>query len=217
MYYEAKFEDNLPESKIKRQAADSSFIKTVLKECKTLDSCSRQASNRGWQFYASGDFITSIKRFNQAWLLSNQNPDAYWGMAMILDARPDIDTPYIPVPRKEYAVKLMLMAYNIDTGRVEIKRDLAYSYLKYGFDYLKTESDDKRIALDKAISIYNSIPSSVPSYNQCVYQHASACVALGQYEAGIKLIYSIRESIPPEQYNNFLVWVDEYKTKYPQP
>ncbi len=41
------------------------------------------AARRGWQHFQQGDTDTSMKRFNQAWLLDHKNASALWGMASV--------------------------------------------------------------------------------------------------------------------------------------
>jgi tetratricopeptide (TPR) repeat protein len=41
----------------------------------------------GWMYFYDKDFDTSIKRFNQAWLLDSTNADVYWGFGVILGER----------------------------------------------------------------------------------------------------------------------------------
>ena len=44
---------------------------------------SRDASARGWDLIRRGDLDTAMRRFNQAWLLCPENPQALWGMAIV--------------------------------------------------------------------------------------------------------------------------------------
>jgi tetratricopeptide (TPR) repeat protein len=69
------------------KAADEKFISQSKTDFPTLDSASRYYSQRGWDFFNNGDLNTSIKRFNQAWLLDSNNYNSYWGMAIITSSR----------------------------------------------------------------------------------------------------------------------------------
>src|ERR1700733_5120132 len=42
--------------------------------------CAQHAIMRGWQYLNSGDPLSAIKRFNQAWLLDPNNANVYWGL-----------------------------------------------------------------------------------------------------------------------------------------
>ena len=66
----------------KELMADSIFIATALKES-TNEEASNKCSDLGWKYFKSGDAITAMKRFNQSWLLQNDNYDAIWGMGVV--------------------------------------------------------------------------------------------------------------------------------------
>ncbi len=67
-----------------QQAADKEFLAAIDKLYKgDLKKAAEHAAMRGWQFYRQGDMETAMKRFNQAWLLDNENGTALWGMAAI--------------------------------------------------------------------------------------------------------------------------------------
>lgn len=40
-------------------------------------------SSRGWQLLGQGNTADAMRRFNQAWLLDNENGSALWGMATV--------------------------------------------------------------------------------------------------------------------------------------
>jgi tetratricopeptide (TPR) repeat protein len=39
---------------------------------------------RAWEYYNKADYETSMKRFNQAWLLDSFNADIYWGFGCLV-------------------------------------------------------------------------------------------------------------------------------------
>ncbi len=60
------------------------WSRTAADERRMTMKSSRDASKRGWEFLRRGDVSTAIKRFNQAWTLYPDNPEALWGMAIVL-------------------------------------------------------------------------------------------------------------------------------------
>lgn len=40
-------------------------------------------SSRGWEYVAEQQLDTAIYRFNLAWVLSDKNPDTYWGLGVV--------------------------------------------------------------------------------------------------------------------------------------
>lgn len=64
--------------------ADEKFIQSATREGQTREKASQAVAAGGWQFFNKGDLSTAMKRFNQAWLLDPNNPEAYKGFAAIL-------------------------------------------------------------------------------------------------------------------------------------
>lgn len=58
---------------------DNEFITTVVKQFGSKDSACKVYVNFAWRQLFSNDRITSIKRFNQAWMLNPKNCDVYFG------------------------------------------------------------------------------------------------------------------------------------------
>ncbi len=44
---------------------------------------SLEASDLGWEVLRAGDEETAMRRFNQAWTLCEENPEALWGMGIV--------------------------------------------------------------------------------------------------------------------------------------
>ncbi len=67
-----------------QKAADAAFIKATDEEFHgDRKKASMDAASRGWQYLAAGDLDNAMRRFNQAWLLNNNNGYALWGMAAV--------------------------------------------------------------------------------------------------------------------------------------
>lgn len=43
--------------------------------------------NQGFDFYQKGDLNNAMRHFNKAWLVNTNNPEAYWGFALVLTER----------------------------------------------------------------------------------------------------------------------------------
>lgn len=63
--------------------ADEKFIQAMTNN-QSREKASKAVAVGGWQFFNKGDLPTAMKRFNQAWLLNPNNPEAYKGFAAIL-------------------------------------------------------------------------------------------------------------------------------------
>lgn len=64
--------------------ADEEFIAAMTREFGSREKASEQAVGQGIRYYMVDDYAAAMRRFNQAWLLNPDNPDAFWGFAMVL-------------------------------------------------------------------------------------------------------------------------------------
>jgi len=67
--------------------ADAALISGVEQQGLSRDEGAKQAVRSGWSYWAKQDYVTAIKRFNQAWLLDPENGNAYHGFALITSMR----------------------------------------------------------------------------------------------------------------------------------
>jgi Tfp pilus assembly protein PilF len=63
--------------------ADQRFIDTVVSTGATRQQGSAHAVKRGLEAFQKADFNLAMRRFNQAWLLDPENPNAYHGFALV--------------------------------------------------------------------------------------------------------------------------------------
>jgi len=67
-----------------QKAADAKFIAAIDQQYHgDRNKASADLAARGWQYLAEQNFDDAMRRFNQAWLLNNNNGTALWGMAAI--------------------------------------------------------------------------------------------------------------------------------------
>ena len=69
--------------------ADDIFIKECLEKYTTIDSSFKVITKHGWSYFYHNDLETSMKRFNQSWLLNPEYPDSYFGFAALLEMKGD--------------------------------------------------------------------------------------------------------------------------------
>jgi len=69
------------------QKADAEFIAECLEYFGTIDSALQAHLAFGWEHFCYNDLITSMKRFNQAWLLDTECPDVYFAFAALMEAQ----------------------------------------------------------------------------------------------------------------------------------
>lgn len=67
-----------------QKAADEKFISAMDEDYHgDRKKASDDMAARGWQYLRTGDHSDAMRRFNQSWLLNNDNGTALWGMAAI--------------------------------------------------------------------------------------------------------------------------------------
>jgi len=64
---------------------DQNFIQLSLKQFGTIDSAVNVQIDLAWRYFYNNNLGTAMKRFNQAWLLSPEFPDSYFGFAALMD------------------------------------------------------------------------------------------------------------------------------------
>jgi tetratricopeptide (TPR) repeat protein len=120
---------------------DEEFITSAIKENVTRDSAVNVYLQFAWRHFYYNDLSTSMKRFNQAWLLNPNCADVYYGFAGLLEIRGD----------KEAAKRFYLIAIDKDGGNTRAKvclQRLAECKEKY-MDYAgRIEAYEKLIAID---------------------------------------------------------------------
>ncbi len=132
----------------------------------------------GWDFYEKGDLDNAMRRFNQAWLLSPNNPDIYWGMGSVEGERGHTDS----------AISLFSEGLEINPRHTMLLCNLGFSYT----DKARDNPGDTYKYLDKAIVQFetaNKIDSNV------AYCHAMWAVTLfyqGKYSDSWEHVHKVR-------------------------
>jgi len=77
------FGDNCEKS-AKMKIADEEFRKTAIRQNGSADSAAKVYLRLGWQHFANRDAETAMKRFNQAWLLNQEDPAVYFAFGHLV-------------------------------------------------------------------------------------------------------------------------------------
>jgi len=120
---------------------DQQFLDWATREFGSRELASEDAASRGWHSYYVNDLSTSIKRFNQAWLLNSDNAQAYWGFGLIMGRRASQGDPEACL--KE-SIRFLNMASKIVPHNGQIIGDLALSHTTLGHFYQKFGRNDKK-------------------------------------------------------------------------
>ena len=118
---------------------DIQFIEETEKQFKNKKAASEYYASKGWEYFYKDELDTSMKRFNQAWLLDNENSNVFWGFGNILGKK------------KEYEKSVFYLtksiALNPNNGKV-----FYCTAISYGQMFI--EKNDKKY-LDLAIKNLN--------------------------------------------------------------
>ena len=68
------------------KSANDQFLEEVTREFGTKERAFEDVLKRARTLYGQGDYSTSMKRLNQAWLLDGDNPDVFRGYSLVLRA-----------------------------------------------------------------------------------------------------------------------------------
>ena len=74
-----------------QELADQRYIETMTSDGRSRSESAESAARVGWNAYYKGDCALAMRRFNQSWLLDQNNQLALWGFAVIALERDQID------------------------------------------------------------------------------------------------------------------------------
>ena len=97
--------------------ADDDYIRSVVAAGYTRESGAQAAVELGFKYFSKGDFVTAMKRFNQAWLLNPKLGDTYHGFALVLIERDGNDWGAEQLFRKALSFPDTWAGANSDYGR----------------------------------------------------------------------------------------------------
>ncbi len=137
---------------------DKKFIDFELKQNGTLQKASEELVKLGFSYLYKGDLKTSMRRFNQAWLLNPKNENSYWGFGAI----------YFTFNDKEEALKQLERGLLINPNSSNILTDKATIYMSFSMDSHKPDY------LDKAITIFNQSYKIDPTNKNTLFKLSAA-------------------------------------------
>lgn len=167
------------------KGADDALIEGTTKEFGSREVASQRFIDQGFRYYFQDDLSTAMRRFNQAWLLNPQNPDAFYGFAVVLndreqfcDARELIETGFkLGLRRKAEELA--------DAGRLHALCAVQN----------KTLTDEQKTAYAKRASEYYTEAIQVQPSSPYVYgSWSSASFWLGDYLSAWKYVKLQRQN-----------------------
>ena len=123
---------------------DKEFILESEKQFKNRKKASEYYVSKGWEYFYKNDDDTSMKRFNQAWLLDNSNPQIYWGFGNILGKKNEFVE----------SVKYLKKSIEMDPNNAKVYECISTSYGQIFYKTKEIKYLNLRIGnLKKAIKI----------------------------------------------------------------
>lgn len=148
---------------VEEKQADDEFIRAGIKGAGSREAAAKDMIMVGWEFVGEGDLKTAMKRFNQAWLLTPNSADVFFGFSHILLQQGQSDK------AKEMLDKAKLLNSNL----AELYYNRGYSYIRRGkFP-------------DKAIEDFNKAIEINPDYSIAYNDRGNAFMAKGNTEQAI--------------------------------
>jgi tetratricopeptide (TPR) repeat protein len=151
---------------------DNEFILEAEKQFKNRKEASEYYVSKGWEYFYKDDNDTSMKRFNQAWLLDNKNSQIYWGFGNLLGRKKEF----------EKSIKYLQKSLEIEPNNAKVYECISTSY---GQLFLKT-NDVKYLNL--RINNLNKALKIEPNNGRTLGELASTYSYLMQKDSLIKYI-----------------------------
>jgi tetratricopeptide (TPR) repeat protein len=163
---------------------DSSFVKYYDKVTGGRKQAAKRYVDIGWKYVYKHVTDTAIMRFNQAWLLDNNNPDIYWGFGNLLGMQQDF----------KQSVAMFDMAIQLNNHNARLYQDAA---LSYGNLFYQTKNKD---FLDVSIKYLKSAVALDPNNAQAYAQLTMAYTYSMQKDSAKKYL-NITDKINPNAVN----------------
>jgi tetratricopeptide (TPR) repeat protein len=129
--------------------SDKAFIAEADAKFKDRKTAALPYLDLGWSYFYKNDLETSMKRFNQAWLLDSLNADVYWGFGNLLGRNNEVEA---SIPYFEKSIK-------IKPDNAKVYESLATSYGQLFASTQKSATLNKAIeSLKKANSLDRNNP-----------------------------------------------------------
>jgi len=144
---------------------------------------SEDAANLGWKYYNSGDMDTAIKRFNQAWMLDRENPDAYWGFGIVMGQRSRTED---TEKNLDESIKFIGIANSKMPHDVRILTDLAFSHTVKG-EFLQLNKRPYGNEYNMARKLYQEAESANEKYALLYFNWSSLELADGKCQEAVRL------------------------------
>lgn len=141
--------------------ADQQLIETVSKQFGSREEAAKVAVKLGFQFLARNDWKTAMKRFNQAWLLTPDKADVFWGLGAALSYQ----------GKFAESEKYFLKATGLDSDNGRLLNDFGFMYQFWATKGTKAK-DEKLRCFDRSIELFEQASRLDPTYDRIYFNWA---------------------------------------------
>jgi tetratricopeptide (TPR) repeat protein len=131
-----------------QKKADKRFIDTVSGDSGSRRKAGREFAARGWYYLQKGNKATSMRRFNQSWLLDPDYYMPYWGFGVLLNTE---GKAVEALPHFDKALSLI----DDDSDKPRLLADAAKAYAAQGHNIETTDKVKSEEFFNKANSLVN--------------------------------------------------------------
>lgn len=166
--------------------ADQTFIQKASTAAGSREKAAEALVRRGFAYYYEDDLANAMRRFNQAWLLNPNNPDAHWGFAAIYSEQGKVCE----------ARKLLDKVFALGLNKAELYADAARLDILCTVSEPNLSASEKARYLQESEVFYTKAHSLASSNSLKIYVYGSRAVAyyfLGDYKQMIKMMDAQRE------------------------
>jgi len=179
---------------LEQNESDKKFVDQLLAEYNgDKVAASNKMTELGFQYlYQKRDFITAMRRFNQAFLINSKNPNAYYGYGTI----------YFNLGAMEEARKQYDKGLEIEPKHFEILTDYGTTYLGEYYNGVNSGDINKNAKLDLALNKFTTSYKINPNYASTTYKLSILYLLKNDCENSSKFLTLTKEN------NNDLITQD---------
>ncbi len=163
---------------------DDEFIGNVTRHYGSREKASIAFAEQGFAFYQRNENAKAMRRFNQAWLLNPNNPDAYWGFSVVAH------------DKGEYCEAIDLMETGLSKGPLHksYMPDLAVLYAACALHGNLSTGQEQQRHYDRSNELFLAAEQdSEVSKPYLYFQWARTNNALGRYDEAWAAVKKYRE------------------------
>lgn len=149
---------------------DNRFIKETIKSKGSRKKATSHCLKLGWHYLLKNDLNTSIKRFNQAWLLTPDHYEVFWGFGIILSRQNKFDD----------AMKMFKKAIYINQTNARLLSDLGYTFTGKALN--DSNNGEKEKYFNRSIRLYEKAVKIDPNIGQIYSQWAETLFFMENYK-----------------------------------